>query len=90
MFLVIIEIIVEKNSVGKISPASNCRVKIIDDEICVTGDIVFKEYLNDPTATEEAFVDNYFKTGDLGYVDKEGFIYITGRKKKSYYFVGWK
>lgn len=70
-----------KNSVGKISPASNCRVKIIDDEICVTGDIVFKEYLNDPTATEEAFVDNYFKTGDLGYVDKEGFIYITGRKK---------
>ncbi len=66
-------------SVGQI-----CRdviVKIIDGEICVGGDIVMKGYYNDIKATKEVLKDNYFYTGDLGYIDEDGFLFITGRKK---------
>ncbi|PWL50129.1 MAG: AMP-dependent synthetase [Clostridiales bacterium] len=51
-------------------------------EICVKGPQVMLGYYNNPEATKEVFTDDgYFRTGDLGYVDDEGYIFITGRKK---------
>lgn len=70
---------INAESVGKIDEEF-CKVKILDDEILVSGKNVMKEYYNDEEATREAFVDGYFKTGDIGYI-KDGFLYITGRKK---------
>ena len=66
-------------SIGK--PIRTCQVQIIDGEICVCGDVVFKGYLNDDEATKSVLYDGWFHTGDLGFIDKEGFITITGRKK---------
>lgn len=66
-------------SVGQI-----CRdviVKIIDGEVCVSGDIVMKGYYKDKKATKEVIKDGFFHTGDLGYLDEDGFLFITGRKK---------
>ena len=42
-----------------------------------------KGYFRDEKATEEAYEDGYFKTGDLGYCDSKGYVYITGRSKES-------
>lgn len=67
-------------SVGK--PVEYMDVRIYDGEIVVKGDGVMLGYYKDPEATAEAFTpDGYFKTGDLGYFDDDGFLYITGRSK---------
>jgi long-chain acyl-CoA synthetase len=58
------------------------QVKIEDDEILVKGDNVFVGYLNKIEETKKAFKNGYFMTGDLGYLDKDGYLYITGRKKE--------
>src|SRR5206468_1895729 len=51
-------------------------------EICVIGPAVFAGYYDNPEANAKAFRDGWFRTGDLGHMDEEGFVYITGRATK--------
>jgi long-chain acyl-CoA synthetase len=51
-------------------------------EVVTRGLHVMKGYLNNPEATAEAFAGGWFHTGDLGYVDEDGFLFIVGRKKE--------
>ena len=73
------------DSIGQTLP--NCEVKIAEPdenghgEICVKGDIVMLGYYKNEQATKEAFDGEWFKTGDLGYLDQDGFLFISGRKK---------
>ena len=53
-------------------------------EICVIGPAVFAGYYDNPEANAKAFRDGWFRTGDLGHVDDEGFVYITGRASDMY------
>lgn len=66
-------------SVGRLMP--NCEAKVVDEELWVKGSSVMQGYYNMPKETEETLEDGWLKTGDLGYVDEDGFIFLTGRKK---------
>ena len=70
---------IKKDSVGQLLP--NCEAKVVDNELWVRGSSVMMGYYQMPDKTEEALKDGWLLTGDLGYVDEEGFIYLTGRKK---------
>lgn len=68
-------------SVGQMIPGAQAKVAE-DGEILVKGDVVTKGYYKNPEATAEAFTeDGWYKTGDLGRVDEDRFIFLTGRKK---------
>ncbi len=54
-----------------------------EGELLVKGDNVFLGYMNNPEATRQAFVDGFFKTGDIGYIDAQNNLYLTGRIKNT-------
>jgi long-chain acyl-CoA synthetase len=81
---------VKFGSSGK--PVGNMELKIVDGdgnelkqgekgEICIKGDNVMLGYWNNPTATAETIKGDWLHTGDMGYVDEEGFLYVLGRFK---------
>ena len=53
-------------------------------EICVVGPAVFAGYFENPEANAKSFRNGWFRTGDLGYRDREGYIYLTGRSSDMY------
>ncbi|MDR0953214.1 MAG: AMP-binding protein [Elusimicrobiota bacterium] len=63
----------------------------VEGEICIKGENVFKSYFNNPQATADAFdKEGWFKTGDIGILDDEGFIFIRDRKKDMIIIKGLK
>ena len=72
-------------SIGKTFPS--LETKIVDPDECGIGELAVKGptvmlgYYGNEEATKECMIDGWFHTGDLAYIDKDGFIFITGRKK---------
>ncbi|MDQ0952378.1 long-chain acyl-CoA synthetase [Streptomyces phaeochromogenes] len=63
-------------------PVPGTAIRIADDgEVLIKGGIVFGAYWNNPAATDAALTDEWFATGDLGALDEDGYLTITGRKK---------
>jgi len=80
---------VKIGTVGTLVPGNSMRIAE-DGELLVRGGVVFSGYWRNEQATEEAFTDGWFKTGDLGAVDEDGFLTITGRKKEIIVTAGGK
>lgn len=74
-----------EGSIGQVFPSLEVRIGNPDEdgigEIQVKGPSVMIGYYDNEEANKEAFIDGYFRTGDLGYLDKDGYLFISGRKK---------
>lgn len=64
------------------APVDCCKVDFVDGEIIVKGPNIMQGYYNRPDETAEVLKDGWLYTGDLGYLDKNNYIHITGRKKE--------
>ena len=75
------------------TPMEGCRIKVVDTdgrtlpagqsgELLVTTPHMLLGYYNNPSATEESFAGDWFRTGDLASIDEDGFLYIKGRLKE--------
>jgi long-chain acyl-CoA synthetase len=74
------------NRLGSVGKILDCNdVKIVENEIQVKGSNIFSGYYKNIFETDLVFTENeYFKTGDTGYIDADGYLYITGRIKELY------
>ncbi len=92
---------VRDGSIGLPVPATSISIRSVEDpdkempltesgEICIKGPQVMPGYWNQPEATAEVFVDDYFRTGDVGYMAEDGFIYIVDRLKDMIIASGFK
>ena len=91
----------KENSIGQPVSATILSVRALDDptkplglhengEVCISGPQVMKAYWNKPDETSNAFVGEYFRTGDVGYMDEDGFFFIVDRIKDMINCSGFK
>jgi long-chain acyl-CoA synthetase len=91
----------KEGSIGLPLPATEISIRSLEDptkempcgesgEICISGPQVMTGYWNKPQETEAAFVGRYFRTGDIGYMDEDGYIFIIDRMKDMINASGFK